>query len=68
MSIQRGSMRSMARPASGERTPAKTAIGTSSRADSVGVSPRASCTKNISGSDMLVTVKPTAAMATFASE
>ena len=63
----RGSTRSSRRPANGESTPANTAVGTSSRAACVGESPRASWMKNISGSDMLVTVNPTMATPVLAS-
>ncbi|GAA5034379.1 hypothetical protein GCM10025738_18910 [Microbacterium fluvii] len=48
--------------------PAATAIGIISSADSVGVSPRASCVKNISGSDMLAAMNPTVVIAMFDTE
>ena len=64
-SMRRGSMRSSRRPASGDSTPAATAMGTISSADSVGVRPRASWMKNMSGSAWPVTTKPTIAMPKF---
>ena len=64
----RGCTRSVRRPAIGASTIDTTAIGASSSPAWVGESPRTSCAHSISGKPIDAKTKPTAAMATLASE
>src|SRR3954463_8001296 len=66
--MNRGGVRSTSRPTNGASAPEMTAIGTSSSAALVGVSPRTACAYSISGNAIAVIANPTVVIATFASE